>query len=247
MDNHDTEQGKALRRKRLLEIMPKAAPAMMSEHIFQTQYLRYHYVLRDRLTAVEENSNIMFCPACVMSWSSTTDKRRILHFIYEKDPLGNFPLLATGRCHGCGWEEMMPIVIPELDDTQRELIDRYRDTVRTNGPTIRDWVPAHLGPHNMTPEQQEVDALWRTVKERTETLHEYREAVENMDKIEKVESERAMTIQQAKHRAKAAVCKPPSHPSMNMPISAFGQDIANAYLRNTVFSGLLGTQKKGGK
>ena len=137
MNDYDTDQAKELRRARLLKIKPKAARVMLTESEFHKEYVEYRFVSLEHLVELEETNNIMFCPACAQPVNNVMAKRRVLHVSYDDDVLGNYPLIATVKCQGCEWEEMIPVVKQELTDDDRTLLRRFNNAqaaARLGGP-----------------------------------------------------------------------------------------------------------------
>jgi hypothetical protein len=128
MTDHNSDEAKEFRRDRLTVIKPVAAPKMLSEREFREQYMGYYLVAREVMAEVEQHEHIMFCPAC-RDDSMNQVKVRRLHVSYERDHLGNYPMLATLKCNGCEWGEIIPVIVPELTDAERSLI-RRADAVR---------------------------------------------------------------------------------------------------------------------
>lgn len=124
MANWNTDEGRSFRKDRLNRIQPSAAPNMLDERTYRTMYVRPQVVSREEMAEIEEQGNLMFCPACQQSYGPDMVKARRLHVAYGKDPLGNFPMLATMVCKGCTFEEIVAIEVPELTPLESELISR---------------------------------------------------------------------------------------------------------------------------
>ena len=62
---------------------------------------------------VEENQQVMFCPACQEQEDDELVAARKLHVSYSEDPLRNYRALVTVACKGCGWSEIIPVSAPE--------------------------------------------------------------------------------------------------------------------------------------
>jgi len=120
----DTEAARAERRKRIVQIKPRAASTIMSEAEFRTKYLGYHYIHEPSFREVEDQQNIMFCPACMENEvRHARIKARALFASYEPDPLQNYGMLASMRCEGCGWQEIIPVgkfVAPSETDAKMQ-------------------------------------------------------------------------------------------------------------------------------
>jgi hypothetical protein len=125
MDNYDTEEARAHRRLRLVQIKPTAAPRSMSQKDFCEDYVDGQIIRAADIPSVEESDNEMFCPACQKP-SRFPGMMRVnqLHVTYEKDVLGNYPLIASTKCFGCGWEELIPVVVPEVTAEEESLLKR---------------------------------------------------------------------------------------------------------------------------
>jgi hypothetical protein len=125
MDNYDTEEARAHRRLRLVQIKPTAAPRSMSQKDFCEDYVDGQIIAAADIPSVEESDNEMFCPACQKP-SRFPGMMRVnqLHVTYEKDVLGNYPLIASTKCFGCGWEELIPVVVPEVTAEEESLLKR---------------------------------------------------------------------------------------------------------------------------
>lgn len=129
MAKYDTDEARDFRRARLPKVRPTAAPKMMSMREFRTEYASFHVVCRSEMPDVEENSQVMFCPACQVSYGPDMVKARKLHVGYEKDPLGNYAMLASLRCFGCDWQEIIPVEDKPIDSSTeaRRLIEKMKN------------------------------------------------------------------------------------------------------------------------
>ncbi len=131
--SYDSDQGRELRRARLRAIQPKNAPYVMKECKFNRTFKQFHVVARDQMPKVEEERNLMFCPACQKQYDETLVLARRLYVVYEPDPLRNYPAVARTECKGCGWEEIIPIEAPApLTQEEQEALrsaDQIRSTI----------------------------------------------------------------------------------------------------------------------
>lgn len=114
MNSYDTDQARELRRARLVTIRPTNAPDIMTQEAFETEYRKFHVLVRECMPDAEEHFNVMFCPACqeTAQFDDSMVMARKLHATYEQDPLRNYRALVTVSCKGCGWSEIIPISGP---------------------------------------------------------------------------------------------------------------------------------------
>lgn len=225
MNDYDTEQAKSLRRARLVAIKPKAAPMMLNESDFRHEYVEFRFIALAHKAELEETNNIMFCPACYVPVNNVMAKARVLHICYEEDALGNFPLIATAKCQGCEWEEMIPVVKPELSDSDRDLLRRYHNAIATSklsspgslypnvwSNKIKDELmltpsaiqqitgtgPIAIGMDSRTRfGQSKASAVWDSIAKNQQEQRELELAKQQIKMIEQVEAEQAKR-QQAK-------------------------------------------------
>lgn len=123
MTDYNSDQGRELRRARLVRVRPKAAPDMMSKGDFQREYRDFHIVRRELMPDVEEQQNVMFCPACHEQEDDELQRARKLHVSYDEDPLRNYRALVTLACKGCGWNEIVPVEAPpDLTDDEKKCL-----------------------------------------------------------------------------------------------------------------------------
>jgi len=113
MNDYDSEQGRELRRARLTRIRPRAADDLYPKEVFKREYRDFHIVRRECMPEVEENQQVMFCPACQEQEDDELVAARKLHVSYSEDPLRNYRALVTVACKGCGWSEIIPVSAPE--------------------------------------------------------------------------------------------------------------------------------------
>lgn len=124
MDKHLTDEAKEFRRKRIIEIKPTMAPDGMALNLFYREFMRPFTVVADRLTQWENKQMVMACPACVEPYALGMIKVWKLHMTHEPDPLQNFAMLVTARCHHCKFEEMIPVEMPKVDHAERAAIKK---------------------------------------------------------------------------------------------------------------------------
>jgi RNase P subunit RPR2 len=117
--DYNSDQGRELRRARLVAIRPFNAPDVVGKSQFEEMYKQHHVVVREIMTDAEESGRVMFCPACQEQVDDTLVAARKLHVMYEEDPLRNYRALVTVCCKGCGWNEIIPLeqppALPEED------------------------------------------------------------------------------------------------------------------------------------
>lgn len=121
MANHDTESARDFRRDWIRKARPAAAEEMLDEATFRRRYRMHNIVPRDRMADIEKSKQVMFCPACRQPYNPSLVKARRLHVVYEKDPLGNYALLATLTCMGCDWSEIIPIEAKGETPTEQQI------------------------------------------------------------------------------------------------------------------------------
>lgn len=148
MNDYDSDQGRELRRARLLAVRPRHSSDTMPEAEYETMYRRFQIVRREYMLSVEENLHVMFCPACQEEHPNNDAlvKARKLFTSYDEDPLRNFRALVTLRCEGCGWNEIIPLdsapALPEEDAKAireaeaRQRIDKAQAHMNTFSPQL---------------------------------------------------------------------------------------------------------------
>lgn len=118
---YDTDEARDFRRGWIRKVRPKAAEELQDEVSFRRTFRLYKVVERARMPDIECKHHIMFCPACVQPYNPEMVRARQLHVKYEKDPLGNFAMLANLRCMGCDWTEIVPVDTKPDTFTEAEL------------------------------------------------------------------------------------------------------------------------------
>jgi len=127
MTDYNTDQARELRRARLTKVRPYNAPNMLPKSEYERTFKEPHMVARDRMLDVEESQRVMFCPACQVQADDTTVEAHQLHATYEQDPLRNYRAIVTLSCKGCGWNEIIPIEVPEaLSQEQTKALGEYK-------------------------------------------------------------------------------------------------------------------------
>lgn len=108
------------RRKQVNAIRVKASPQRMSSEEFKRQYKEPHVIFNaDMRDEEEKQRQEMFCDECLVPMQHNGIKAYLLHVTIEDDPLRNFWKLATLRCYGCGFTEIVPLDKPQF--TSEEL------------------------------------------------------------------------------------------------------------------------------
>lgn len=259
MTDIHSDSAREFRRARLLEVKPLATPVMMTEAAFRERYKNFHVVPRDYRAEVEAGEHLMFCPACVEAVDDASDKLRVLHVTYGDDPLGNFPLIATVKCHGCGWEEMIPVVKPELSFDQQVMVRRYRAAAKKNmafsAPGVNPpkvWDEISLTPR---PEvrfgQAKADAVWRDMVQYEADRRDFETASQQLDIIAEIEAQQAKEAQMRNNAKAANYAQAYGMGAQNMQ-NAFGGELMKQYeaelmrrvMMNTPMADLARSQKE---
>jgi RNase P subunit RPR2 len=141
-----TEEQKERRRKQANAIRVLASPVHMPMEEFQNRYLKQHFLISNvARRTIEHSTQHMFCDECVEEQHGGL-ALRYLHVTIEDDPLRNFWKLATMRCYGCGFEEIIPLERPAFapDDFN----------------TVGVMSPGHIVPYKPTLTSQIVNDPW---------------------------------------------------------------------------------------
>lgn len=139
MTDHNSDQGRELRRARLTKIRPLNAEDMLPKAVFNQEYRDFQVVSRERMPDIEESKRVMFCPACHEDEDDELVRARKLHVTYAEDPLRNFRALVTLSCKGCGWNEIVPVAAPEplTDAENKDLRDNEQYVSRDKMEQMR--------------------------------------------------------------------------------------------------------------
>lgn len=111
-----TEEQKERRRKQANAIRVLASPMHMPLEEFEKRFID-RWIIADMKARdeVERTTQEMFCDECLSPIPNTAGiTANVLHVTIENDPLRNFWMLATMRCYGCGFEEIVPLGQPEF-------------------------------------------------------------------------------------------------------------------------------------
>ncbi len=121
-----TDDAKTRRRETANRIHVKASPVRMSREEFQERFVRQQVVID--LPGVENTCQEMFCGECAKPYG---DKGallvRQLHVTIDDDPLKNFWKLATLKCFGCGFSEIVPLETPNFSSLDIDIVMRNTD------------------------------------------------------------------------------------------------------------------------
>lgn len=146
MNDYDSEQGRELRRARLTRIRPRAADDLYPKEVFKREYRDFHMVRRECMPEVEENQQVMFCPACQEQEDDELVAARKLHVSYNEDPLRNYRALVTVACKGCGWSEIIPVAAPEAPS--EEELSLLREKAKYEAQDKMEQMRAQMGVYN---------------------------------------------------------------------------------------------------
>lgn len=150
MDDFNTDEARVERRKRLVTVRPLAAEDAIRSTDYISEYEQPHVVIADNLLDVEESKKALFCPACRVDMGSGLSKVCKLHVSYARDPLNNYPMIATVRCGGCDFVEMIPVIREETTPEER------RDAV--------EWRKTQGGEYGMTASQMQMQQAYSQQK-----------------------------------------------------------------------------------
>lgn len=115
-----TEEPQARRRRVANKIRVKASPVRMPIDDFNRTFRQPQVIpVASMREQIEEQSQQMFCDCCIKHADIGTQagalEATVLHVTIEDDPLRNYWKLATLRCYGCGFQEMVALDTPQFD------------------------------------------------------------------------------------------------------------------------------------
>lgn len=204
MDKHLTDESKAFRRERIVKIKPRMGFDGMPLSQFYREYMRPFVVPYANLARWEEKQQVMACPACIESYSVGMLKVWKLQALSEDDPLGNFAMLVTVRCHHCKFEEIIPVDHPTSKVDPSALAAAKRALYDPNS-----WSSAMLDDFKMSEQRfAAFDSVWRQV---LEAEHRAQEA-QMYEQVMK-----SQLMQSAVAAAAAPKVAPPPPPSLTVP------------------------------
>lgn len=124
--DYASEEAITRRQKDLAVVRPTPADKVYDQSRWNREFVKRHVVETEALDAAQREKNVLFCPACPEHRKDGLSLVHKLHVVYEEDPLKNYPFLVRTTCHGCGFKEYLPPLMPEVTAAEADLIARAR-------------------------------------------------------------------------------------------------------------------------